>query len=92
MVMEGDSPTRGCVFESQHQILDGHFSHYFVIQIVCLKRPKINKEGDANFPFKKLLFYSLPSSTERLPDTLHTINLIRYKDLCTYNVQCKTIF
>ena len=77
MVMEGDSPTRGCVFESQHQILDGHFSHYFVIQIVCLKRPKINKEGDANFPFKKLLF------SERLPDTLDTINLIRYNDLCT---------
>ena len=35
---------QSCGFESQHCILDGHFSHIFVVKIVMtnLKRPKIN--------------------------------------------------
>ena len=49
MVMGGDSCTEACVFESQHQTHDGHFSHIFVLQLcflffynydVCLKRRK----------------------------------------------------
>ena len=46
MVMGRDSRSKGCGFESRHRILDGHFSHIFVVKIcnVCLKRPKINEK------------------------------------------------
>ena len=56
MVMGGDSRSKGRGFESQHHILDGHFSHIFVVKIcnVCLKRPKINvKEAGVGPFFKK---------------------------------------
>ena len=33
VVMGGDSYSEGCRFKSRHRILDGHFSHIFVIQI-----------------------------------------------------------
>ena len=40
MVMGGDSRSEGRGFKSQHHILDGHFSHIFVVKIcnVCLKK------------------------------------------------------
>ena len=34
VVMGRDSCSEGCGFESQHQILDGHFSHIVVVKIV----------------------------------------------------------
>ena len=34
MVMGGDSCSEGRGFESQHHILDGYFSHIFVVKIV----------------------------------------------------------
>ena len=34
MVMGGDSQSEDHVFESQHCILDGHFSHIFVVKII----------------------------------------------------------
>ena len=34
VVMGGDSRSRGGGFKSQHQILDGHFSHYIFVKIV----------------------------------------------------------
>ena len=34
VVIGGDSRSEGCVFESQHHIQDGHFSHIFVVKIV----------------------------------------------------------
>ena len=34
VVMGGDSCSKGCGFKSQHRILDGHFSHLFVVKIV----------------------------------------------------------
>ena len=35
MVMGGDSCSKGCEFESQHRLLDGHFFTYiFVVRIV----------------------------------------------------------
>ena len=53
MVMGRDSCPKGHRFESRYHILDGHFSHIFVVKIcnVCLKRPKINKKrpGLAHF-------------------------------------------
>ena len=33
VVMGGDSCPEGVGFESQHRILDGHFSHKFVVKI-----------------------------------------------------------
>ena len=55
MVMGRDSCSKGCGFESRLHILDGHFSHIFVVKIcnVCLKRPKINKKEAGVGPFKK---------------------------------------
>ena len=53
--MGGDSHSKGCGFESQHRILDGHFSHIFVVKIcnVCLQRPKVNEKEAGVGPFKK---------------------------------------
>ena len=36
VVMGGDSCSEGRGFESQHRILDGHFSHLFVVKIVMM--------------------------------------------------------
>ena len=36
VVMGGDSCSKGCGFESRHCILDGHFSHIFVVKIVMM--------------------------------------------------------
>ena len=46
VVMGGDSRSKGHGFKSRHRIVDGHFSHIFVVKIcnVCLKRPKINEK------------------------------------------------
>ena len=48
MVMGGDSHSKGRGFESWHCILDGHFSHIFVVKIcnVCLKKTE-NKQKEA---------------------------------------------
>ena len=56
VVMGGDSYSKGREFESQHHILDGHFSHLFVVKILmCVEKTKINKKrpGLANFFLKK---------------------------------------
>ena len=34
VAMGGDSCSKGCEFKSRHRILDGHFSHLFVVKIV----------------------------------------------------------
>ena len=34
VVMGRDSHSEGCGFKSRHHILDGHFSHIFVVKIV----------------------------------------------------------
>ena len=36
MVMGGDSCSKGCGLESQHRILNGHFSNLFVVKIGML--------------------------------------------------------
>ena len=38
-----DSCSKGCGFESQHQILDGHFSYLFVVKIVMFVCKDENK-------------------------------------------------
>ena len=56
MVMGIDSCYEGRRFKSWHCILDGHFSHLFVLKNcgdVCLKRPKINEKEARVGPFKK---------------------------------------
>ena len=53
-VMGGDSCSKGSGFESQPHILDGHFSHIFVVEIVMFvwkDKSKWKKVGDG--PFKK---------------------------------------
>ena len=43
MVMVGDSCSKGRGFKSQHHILEGHFSHLFVVKLVLYKT-KINQK------------------------------------------------
>ena len=53
MVMGRDSRFEGCGFESRHRILDGYFSHIFVVKNcndVGLKRPKIYDKIDRDCP------------------------------------------
>ena len=77
VVMGGNSCSKGCGFKSQHRILDGHFSHYFVVKNVLFvwKHRKVEKEtGDGTF-FKhssqsyhlwKYHFHKLPRGNEWL--------------------------
>ena len=62
--MEEDSCSEGCGFESQHRILDGHFSHLFVVKVVMFVCEVENKQkvaGDGPFDSlkNKLLLQSL---------------------------------
>ena len=59
MVMGGDSHSEGCGFKSRYRILDGHFSHIFVVKIcnVCLKRPKINEKEEKEKCIKRCKRY-----------------------------------
>ena len=43
MVMGGDSRPKGRGFESRYWILDGHFSHLFVVKIVMCVLKDENK-------------------------------------------------
>ena len=45
--------SEGCEFESQHQILDGHFFALICCKncIDCLKRPKMNEKEAEDGPF-----------------------------------------
>ena len=54
MVMGRDSLSKVCGFESQHRILDGHFSRVFVVKIVMMffEKTEIKKEARVG-PFKK---------------------------------------
>ena len=43
VVMGRDSRSEGCGFTSRHQILDGYFSHTFVVKCYCLLGKTENK-------------------------------------------------
>ena len=47
MVMGGDTCFEGRGFESQHCILYGHFSHFFVVQLYYLFAKDENKRKEA---------------------------------------------
>ena len=47
VVMEVDSCTEGRGFESQNHILDGHFSHIFVLKIVMFLKKDENEQKEA---------------------------------------------
>ena len=56
MVMGDNSCSKGREFESRHRLLDGHFSHRFVVKIVLFEKTE-NKRKEAGVgPFfnKKL--------------------------------------
>ena len=56
--MGGDSCSEGCGFESQHHILDGHFSHLLAVKIVTLfEKTKINEKEARDGPFKKSNYF-----------------------------------
>ena len=52
--MGGDSCPEGFGFESQHHILDGHFSHYLMYKVQCLfEKIIINEKEAGDDPFLK---------------------------------------
>jgi len=53
VVMGGDPSSKGCGFESQHHILDGHFSHLFVLGIVMFVWKDENKQKEAGMAHSK---------------------------------------
>ena len=56
--MGGDSCPEDRGFKSQHCILDGHFSHIFVVKSFCLfKKTKINEKEAGDGPFLSLVLY-----------------------------------
>ena len=70
MVKGGDSCSEGCGFESQHCILDGHFSHTFVVRIVMFEKTKISdglnvvsKVGHQTQTILRVAFEALPYVT-----------------------------
>ena len=57
MVMGRDSCSKGREFESRHYILDGHFSHLFVVKIeMCNEETKINEKEAEVGPQKKVFY------------------------------------
>ena len=44
MVMGMDSHSKGHGYESRHCILDGHFSHVFLVELYCLIEKTENKQ------------------------------------------------
>ena len=69
LVVIGDnSSSRGCGFESWRHLLDGYFSHWFVVKNVKMKRPKINEIEAGNGTFKKREIWFLTMETCRKRD------------------------
>ena len=65
VVIGGDSCSEGFWFESQHHILDGHFSHLFAVRIVMFVWKDENKRKrvrDGHF-FKDMLFLNKPKKS-----------------------------
>ena len=54
---------RGCGFESQHQVLDAHFSHLFLVKLyVFLKRQKQKEVAHS----KKELYFCIEPTLDTL--------------------------
>ena len=52
VLMGIDSRSKGHGFKSRYRILDGHFSHLFVVKIVmCFEKTKINEKEAVVGPF-----------------------------------------
>ena len=59
LVMRGDSFSEGCGFESQYHILNVHFSHRFVADIVMFNGKDKNKQKSrVGWPIKNMFFGS----------------------------------
>ena len=50
VVMGGDSHSEGRGFESQHRILDGHFSQIFVVKIVVFEKDENKRKRGQGWP------------------------------------------
>ena len=55
VVMGRDSRPEGRGFESWHRILDGHFSHIFVVKLYCLFEKTENKQKRGRKSRRELL-------------------------------------
>ena len=55
MVMVGDSCSESYGFKYRHHLLNGHFSHIFVVKIAMFEKTKVNKKrpGMARFIKKR---------------------------------------
>ena len=60
VVMGWDLQSEGCGLESQYCILNGYFSHQFVVKCVlfCFKRLKISEKVVKDGPFLKIMLLS----------------------------------
>ena len=69
MVMGGDSCSKGRGFESQYRILDGHFSHIFVVKIcnVRLKKTENKQKRGRGWPILKKTNNSRVALSRKLP-------------------------
>ena len=74
--------SEGCEFESQHQILDGHFFALICckIWIVCLKRPKINEKDAEAVPLLQNKFSA--SVATPMPTPTPTRTTQRFSHSC----------
>ena len=76
VVMREESCSEGCGFKSQHWILDGHFSHLFVVKIVMFVWTDIIKrKRDRGRPIFKCIFKKLPKHVWFRESLLHEITL-----------------
>ena len=66
--MGRDSCSKGCEFESRHCILDGHFSHIFVVKIVmmCVWKDENKLKRGRGWPtLKKLSMHTILWTCDR---------------------------
>ena len=83
--MGGDSYLNDREFESQHRILDGHFSHLFVVKIAVTKDEKNEKEAVFGpfLTFSKYCWYDR-NNNKIFPDFVHKhYFLINVKQIST---------
>ena len=97
VVMEGDLHSRGCGFKSQHQILDGQFSHYTgTIVMFILKKTKNKRNRGRGWPiYQKFLFtmYRLTLKINykrgRRVDNVHYLLLLKFTlDWSVFSKSC----
>ena len=88
VVMGGDSCPEGHGSESQHHILDGHFSPIFLYKNcnVCLKKMKINEKEVRIGPFKKKFYDDIVNQNDNQSILYVRYSILIDRKLCRYKV------